>query len=129
MFHGKFDVKQMVSYMWSKNLWPKINYHNSGCTVHSLLCEIEKKKSQRESFNPFTADNAKSKINNLAKTTNWLKLKNKQSQTKVWLNIDSFSMSVYTLGVPPIESKVIKLCIIQSFTLGFKGLNGFFFQF
>ena len=72
--------------------------------------------------NPFTPDSAKSKMDKFSKITNWTKLKNKQYHRKVLLKRLSNEWS--HLRDLSIELKLKKLCIIQAFTLGVKGLWG-----
>ena len=48
-------------------------------------------------MNPFTTENAKSKIDKFSKTKDWVKLKNKQNPGEVLLKI--FPMNGLTLGV------------------------------
>ena len=49
--------------------------------------------------NPLTPDSAKSKTDKFSKITIWVKLKSKQSHSKVLLN--SFPMNGHTLGFCP----------------------------
>ena len=48
----------------------------------------------RKLFNYFTPVNAKSKIDKISKITNWVKLKDKQQQSKALLN--GFSINGHT---------------------------------
>ena len=68
----------------------------------------------RGDVNSFTADSAKSKINELFKITNWVN----------WKTVKyCFPMNGHILGFCPLGSKVRKLYINQGFTLGVKGLR------
>ena len=99
--------------IWSKrfNLWIR---------PFTLGSETVPSKIRPPSFNPFTPDSTKSKIDQISKITNWVKLKNKQHYSKELLN--SFTMNGHVLYI---ESKARKLCITQGFSLGVKGLNMF----
>ena len=69
--------------------------------------------SAQMGINTSTPDGAKSKMFKFFKITNWVKLKNKQHNSKVLLN--SFPINGHTLAFC-----LRILCITQGFTLGVK---------
>ena len=59
---------------------------NPKLSIFPKLQTVENQKNKQHYINPFTLDNAKSKIDKYSKITNWVKLKNKQHCSKVLLN-------------------------------------------